>query len=139
MPEHLPKYALGVGSPENILSCYRWGYDVFDCVLPTRDARHQRLYCLDIGADERAAATGYSFLYMQDDVHKRDARPVSEVCDCECCSQYSRSYLHHLFQIQDGLAQRLATIHNLRFYTMFVDRVRGMTRRPSEGVRVAAG
>ena len=138
MPDHLPKYALGVGSPESIVRCCRMGYGIFDCVLPTRDARHQRLYCFD-DADAPAGAIGYSFLYMQDDLHKRDARPISQACDCECCKHYSRSYLHHLFQIQDGLAQRLATIHNLRFYTMFVDRVRSLARKPSEAARAAAG
>ena len=133
MPDHLPKYALGVGSPQNIVRCYKMGYDIFDCVLPTRDARHQRLYCFDgedsQGSTEITNAAGtipYSFLYIQDDLYKRDARPISQVCDCECCRRYSRSYLHHLFQIQDGLALRLATVHNLRFYTMLMYRTRDL-------------
>ncbi len=120
MPDALPKYAMGVGSPEAILRCVEMGYDLFDCVLPTRDARHERLYCLDEGSDPFA----YSFLYIGDDKHKRDPRPISERCDCACCSHHSRSYLHHLFQIQDGLAQRLATIHNLRFYAQWMERLR---------------
>jgi queuine tRNA-ribosyltransferase len=95
------------------------GYDLFDCVLPTRDARHERLYCAK--GDDPAA---FSYLYMGDDKHKRDTRPVSEQCDCACCRRYSRSYLHHLFQIQDGLAGRLATIHNLRFYARLMERLR---------------
>jgi queuine tRNA-ribosyltransferase len=119
MPDALPKYALGVGSPANIVRCWEMGYRVFDCVLPTRDARHRRLYV----EDPEAGPYAYSFLYLQDDVHKRDARPVSEVCDCPCCARYSRSYLHHLFRIGDGLAQRLATMHNLRFYARLVERL----------------
>ena len=67
---------------------------------------------------------GSSFLYIQDKKHKRDGRPVSEVCDCACCTRYSRSYLHHLFEIQETLALRLATIHNLRFYTRLVEELR---------------
>jgi queuine tRNA-ribosyltransferase len=124
MPDHLVKYALGVGSPANIVSCWRMGYQVFDCVLPTRDARHQRLYC----EDPDAGPHGYAFLYIQDDAHKRDARPVSEHCDCPCCTHYSRSYLHHLFQIRDGLAQRLATMHNLRTYVRLMERLRQETQ-----------
>ena len=85
----------------------------------TRDARHQRLYC----EDPEAGPAAFRFLYLQDDVHKRDARPVSEVCDCPCCAQYSRSYLHHLFRIWDVLAQRLATMHNLRFYARLMERL----------------
>jgi queuine tRNA-ribosyltransferase len=119
MPRELPKYALGVGSPENVARCRRMGYGIFDCVLPTRDARHHRLYCED---PEQPA--GYSFLYILDDQHKRDRRPVSERCDCICCVTASKSYLHHLFKIRDSLACRLATIHNLRFYQRWMECIR---------------
>jgi queuine tRNA-ribosyltransferase len=121
IPDGLPKYALGVGNPAAIVGCAEVGYDIFDCVLPTRDARHQRLYCVNTVQDDPAI---YSFLYIQDDKYKRDARPVSSVCDCLCCTRYSRSYLHHLFEIQDGLALRLATMHNLRFYAQLMERLR---------------
>jgi queuine tRNA-ribosyltransferase len=120
MPDRQVKYALGVGSPQNLVRCWQMGYRLFDCVLPTRDARHQRLYC----EDPEQGPYAHTFLYMQDDVHKRDRRPVSEVCDCACCAHYSRSYLHHLFQIGDALAQRLATLHNLRFYARLMERLR---------------
>jgi queuine tRNA-ribosyltransferase len=123
MPDHLPKYALGVGSPANIVRCWEIGYRIYDCVLPTRDARHQRLYC----EHPETGPFAYSFLYIQDDVHKRDSRPVSGICDCPCCMRYSRSYLHHLFQIGDGLAQRLATMHNLRFYVRLMARLQQVT------------
>ena len=128
MPEGA-KYALGVGSPEGIVRCWRMGYRLFDCVLPTRDARHQRLYCLDEAEPDLLA---HHFLYIQDDKHKRDSRPISEVCDCHCCTHFSRSYLHHLFEIQDGVAQRLATIHNLRFYAMLMKRLRQKESAPHE-------
>ena len=119
MPDEGFKYAMGVGNPQAIVRCVEMGYDLFDCVLPTRDARHERLYCAD--SDDPAS---FSYLYIEDDKHKRDARPISEQCDCACCRRYSRSYLHHLFQIQDGLAGRLATIHNLRFYARLMERLR---------------
>jgi len=119
MPNHLPKYALGVGSPEHLVRCREMGYGIFDCVLPTRDARHHRLYCTDPEQKD-----GYSYLYILDDRHKRDPRPISETCDCLCCTRFSKSYLHHLFKIQDSLALRLATIHNLRFYSRWMDRIR---------------
>ena len=122
MPDALPKYALGVGSPQGIVRCHGMGYELFDCVLPTRDARHQRLYCFD--QPPSADRLAHSFLYIQDDKHKRDPRPISEHCDCHCCTHYGRSYLHHLFQIGDGLACRLATVHNLRFYALLMERLR---------------
>ncbi|MBL7202251.1 MAG: tRNA guanosine(34) transglycosylase Tgt [Anaerolineae bacterium] len=121
MPDDRPKYALGVGSPEGVVRCHEMGYGIFDCVLPTRDARHQRLYCYD---GEGGDPFAYSYLYIQDNKHKRDPRPVSDACDCPCCAHYSRSYLHHLFEIQDGLAPRLATIHNLRFYAQLMEKLR---------------
>jgi queuine tRNA-ribosyltransferase len=123
MPDESYKYALGVGSPAAVAQCVEMGYNIFDCVLPTRDARHQRLYCWMPEASDPLA---YSFLYIQDKKHKRDTRPVSEGCDCACCVRYSRGYLHHLFEIQDALALRLATIHNLRFYAQLMDRLRSL-------------
>jgi queuine tRNA-ribosyltransferase len=123
MPDHLPKYALGVGNPAAIVRCHEMGYQIYDCVLPTRDARHQRLYRSEPGSADPFA---YSFLYIQDDKYKRDSRPVSQVCDCHCCTHYSRSYLHHLFNVQDGLALRLATIHNLRFFARLMAKLRGL-------------
>jgi len=121
MPDGLPKFALGVGKPENIVRGFRLGYNVFDCVLPTRDARRGRLYVF--AAPGGPSATGvltdgfYRFVYLGDKKHKRDSRPISATCDCHCCRNYSLGYLHHLFDIKDVLAYRLATMHNLRFYT----------------------
>lgn len=119
MPDDRPKYALGVGSPEHIIRCVELGYTLFDCVLPTRDARHHRLYVW-CEADDGLA---YDYVYIRDARYKRDSRPVSAWCDCHCCAHYSRSYLHHLFEIGDALAWRLATIHNLRFYTQLMSKL----------------
>jgi len=127
MPLGKVKYAMGVGKPENIVACARMGYNLFDCVIPTREARRNRLYVfneefaspdsIDIGSDF------YHYYYVLDNEHRRDKRPVSSLCDCHTCKNYSRGYLRHLAAIGDGLAPRLATIHNLRFYTMLLERI----------------
>jgi queuine tRNA-ribosyltransferase len=103
------------------------GYDVFDCVLPTRDARHGRLYTF-AGPPNAALLRGLDFcrrLYPLDREHTHQRVPVDEWCDCACCAHYSMAYLHHLFRIRDGLAFRLATIHNLRFYARLMEILRG--------------
>ncbi len=126
MPDDLPKFALGVGKPENIVRGFQMGYNIFDCVLPTRDARRGRLYTFtasSLGEVDVFSDGFYRFVYVQDDKHKRDSRPVSAVCDCHCCRNYSLGYLHHLFEIRDTLAYRLATMHNLRFYAQLMARL----------------
>ncbi len=127
LPKDLPRYAMGIGKPENVVACARMGYSLFDSVIPTRDARHLRLYIFNAPSLDRVRLTGkefYTALYMQDRVHMRDKRPLSEVCDCHTCRNYSRAYLYHLFRIGDGLAPRLATIHNLRFYSQLMEILR---------------
>lgn len=109
MPEEKPKYAMGVGKPEDIKECIKYGYNMFDCVLPTRDARHERLYVFK--------GKSYGFLYIGSGKYKNDNGPISKKCKCEACKGYSRSYLYNLFKNKDPLAIRLATIHNLRFYS----------------------
>jgi len=116
-------WGLGIGKPEHIAAAAACGYDLFDCVLPTRDARHRRLY---VWRDAPAGGERfYDRLYIQDARHRRDPSPVDATCDCPCCRTYSRAYLHHLFHIGDGLAARLATLHNLRFYTRIMESLRG--------------
>jgi queuine tRNA-ribosyltransferase len=125
-PDPLPRFALGVGKPEHIVSCYGMGWRIFDCVLPTRDARHGRLYVFDapdLGQVDVLAPRFYRFLYVRDEKHKREGGPISAACDCPCCQHYSLGYLHHLFDVDDPLGLRLATLHNLRFYTQLLERV----------------
>ena len=127
MPDDHPKYALGVGKPENIVACAEMGYNLFDCVVPTRDARHRRLYIFNADDWESVDLSKddfYSCLYIQDKKHVTDSNPVSSLCDCLCCKNYSRAYLHYLFRIKDTLAYRLATIHNLRFYMNLMELIR---------------
>lgn len=126
-PDNVPRFALGVGSPQNILDCFRCGYHIFDCVLPTRDARHRRLYVFDKDPDDPAFLEPqqiHRYLYILREKFVRDSRPISPYCDCYTCRNYSRAYLHHLFKIEESLAWRLATIHNLRTYTRLIEKLR---------------
>jgi len=133
VPLQFPLHALGVGHPEHVLACARMGYALFDSSMPTRDARHGRLLVLvepDTPGRARPAVADlggdwWHHLYIQDERHVRDARPISETCDCHACRHYSRAFLHHLFKLRDGLYYRLATIHNLRFMTRLMARLRG--------------
>jgi queuine tRNA-ribosyltransferase len=112
MPEGKPKYAMGVGKPGDIKECIKYGYNLFDCVLPTRDARHERLYVFK-GKSKKS----YGFIYIGSGKYKNDNGPISKECKCETCRFYSRAYLYNLFKNKDPLSIRLATIHNLRFYS----------------------
>jgi queuine tRNA-ribosyltransferase len=128
IPATFPKHALGIGKPENVVRAFAQGYRLFDCVIPTRDARHKRLYAFEPDWEQRRLEKGdfYRHLYMQDAKHARDQRPVEEGCDCLCCRRYPRAYLYHLFEIEDPVALRLATIHNLRFYARLMERLRAV-------------
>lgn len=123
-PPDAPLFALGVGRPEHLVSLCnldrRW---VFDCTIPTRDARHGRLYAFEPDIADRQLTPDRNFyhnVYIHDDEHSRADEPICATCDCPTCRRYSRSYLHHLFKVKDGLADRLATMHNLRFYTRLI-------------------
>jgi queuine tRNA-ribosyltransferase len=125
VPGNFPLFGLGIGKPENIVHTFQMGVNIFDCVLPTRDARHQRLYVYNdkmenIDLRERDF---YDYLYIQDSKFVRDSEPVEPYCDCFCCRNYSRAYLHHLMKIEDPLVNRLATIHNLRFYARLMEKL----------------
>jgi len=125
VPREFPMHALGVGHPRHIVECFRLGYDLFDSAMPTRDARHGRLFVFE-PEEPLNPSTGnwFSYLYIQDERNIRSDKPLSSTCDCLCCRRYSRAYLHHLFKIGDSLFLRLATIHNLRFMTQLMERLR---------------
>ena len=104
MPADKPRYLMGVGRPEDIVEAVRRGVDMFDCVMPTRNARNAHLFTRD------------GVVRIKNSPHKDDTGPISEHCDCYCCKNYSRSYLHHLFKCNEILGARLATTHNLHYY-----------------------
>jgi len=127
IPDGVPKFALGVGDPQSIVACFKMGYNIFDCVLPTRDARHQRLYVFSEEPRKENLLRGkkiFAYLYLTRGKYADDQKPISSFCDCFTCQNYSRAYLHHLFKIGDSLAWRLATIHNLRTYTKLIEILR---------------
>lgn len=120
VPRQFPMHALGIGHPENVAICYRLGYDLFDCAMPTRDARHGRLYTFTRPPNQPGALAqkGWlAYLYIKDERHIKTSAPISPYCDCPVCSRYSLGYLRHLYKMNDSLYLRLATLHNLRFMT----------------------
>jgi queuine tRNA-ribosyltransferase len=127
VPAHYPMHALGVGHPQNVLACYELGYGMFDSAMPTRDARHGRLYAFDrdlVRPGNKLEGRWLNYLYISDERHVKSNRPISEDCDCLVCRRFSVGYLHHLFKMGDHLFFRLATIHNLRFMTQLCERMR---------------
>ena len=131
IPSSYPLHALGVGHPANVMQCAQMGYTMFDCALPTRDARRGRLYTFaDDGVTPTKAmlrgsdAAWFKFLYITDDKYIKAAQPVSATCDCATCRTYSRGYLHHLYRYGEATFMRLATIHNLRFMTRLMEILR---------------
>ncbi|WP_404403099.1 tRNA guanosine(34) transglycosylase Tgt [Idiomarina seosinensis] len=104
MPQDKPRYLMGVGKPEDLVEAVRRGIDMFDCVMPTRNARNGHLFI----------STGV--VKIRNAVHRTDTGPLDTDCDCYTCKNYSRAYLHHLDRTNEILGARLNTIHNLRFY-----------------------
>jgi queuine tRNA-ribosyltransferase len=127
IPPEAPMHGLGIAHPESIAICAGLGYELFDGALPTRDARHGRLYAFT--ADPAASGLGQqsdwlAYVYIHDAKHIKADRPVHPWCDCPTCIRYSIGYLHHLFDIKDILAERLATLHNLRFMSQLMANLR---------------
>jgi queuine tRNA-ribosyltransferase len=112
MPPNKPRYLMGVGTPTNIIEGVARGVDMFDCVLPARNARHGRLY------------TWEGSLNIRNEKYKTDDRPIDPTCQCPVCRSFSRAYLRHLFVAGEMLAMRLAVLHNLYFYNSLLARIR---------------
>jgi len=125
IPNRYPIHALGIGHPLNVSTCYHLGYALFDCAMPTRDARHGRLYALsNAGAIPDAGSDWFRFVYIGDDIYMRSSEPISPGCDCPTCQHYSLAYLNHLYRMKDASYQRLASQHNLRFMTQLMETLR---------------
>lgn len=112
LPENKPRYLMGVGKPEDLVEAVRRGIDMFDCVMPTRNARNGHLFI-----------TG-GVVKIRNAKHKDDTSPLDEHCDCYTCNNYSRAYLHHLDKCNEILGARLNTIHNLRYYQRVMQSLR---------------
>jgi queuine tRNA-ribosyltransferase len=110
LPKDKPRYLMGVGTPENLLECIDRGVDMFDCVLPTRNARNGYLF------------TSVGDVKIMQAQYADDPRPLDQNCSCYTCRNYSRAYLHHLAKAGEILSSRLNTLHNLQFYLDLIDR-----------------
>lgn len=117
LPKEKPVYLMGVGKPEDIVEAVVLGVDMFDCVMPTRNARNGTLF------------TSRGNVVIKNARYTDDDRPVDEHCDCYTCSHYSRAYLRHLFMAKELLAYRLNTIHNLYYYTQLMVDIRRAIRQ----------
>lgn len=122
LPEDKLRYLMGLGKPEEIVASVNAGIDMFDCVIPTREGRHGKLFIWK--SDERLSF--YETINIQNEKYKKDFTPVDESCDCVLCKNYTRAYLRHLFSVGEPLAGRLASLHNLRFYMRLMERLRRM-------------
>lgn len=112
MPVHKPRYLMGVGTPSNIIEGVARGIDMFDCVMPTRNARHGTVF------------TWEGIRHLKNQYYESDPRPIDPSCDCPACRNFSRAYIRHLFKANEMLAGRLAVIHNLYFYNTLTERIR---------------
>lgn len=112
MPEDKPRYLMGLGTPDDIRQAVQMGYDMFDCVIPTRNARHGSLF------------TSEGIIKIKNGGYKTDATPLDPECDCHTCTNFTRGYLNHLFRVKEPLGYRLATIHNLRYYMKTMQEIR---------------
>jgi queuine tRNA-ribosyltransferase len=104
LPEDAPRYLMGVGKPEDIVEAVRRGIDLFDCVMPTRNARNGHLF------------TRQGDIRIRNSAYRADTRPLDENCGCYTCQHYSRAYLRHLDRCHEILGARLNTLHNLHYY-----------------------
>ncbi|MCL2311997.1 MAG: tRNA guanosine(34) transglycosylase Tgt, partial [Firmicutes bacterium] len=112
VPRDKPRYLMGVGTPANILESVRRGIDLFDCVMPSRNARHGSIF------------TSEGILNILSSKYEKDPEPLDKNCDCHVCKNHSKAYIRHLFKSKEVLALRLSVMHNLYFYNTFMENIR---------------
>jgi queuine tRNA-ribosyltransferase len=112
LPTMQPRYVMGVGTPENLVEAVNRGADLFDCVMPTRNARNGVLF------------TNFGRLSIKQNRYREDQQPVDSACSCMVCQRFSRAYLRHLYQSNEILASVLNTLHNLYYYQQLMRRMR---------------
>lgn len=112
MPEDKPRYLMGVGTPEDLVEGVRRGVDMFDCVMPTRNARNGHLF------------TSHGVIRIRNSAHKTSTEPLDANCTCYTCQHYTRAYLHHLHRSREILGARLNTLHNLHYYQHLMQQLR---------------
>lgn len=118
-----PLHGLGIGTPENLVEAWKAGFTIFDCVLPTRNARRGVLYT-QLADDILAPGASSKVVRLGDERWVREKGPIDPGCDCVACTKFSAGFLAHLFRIEDRTAVTLASTHNLRFYTRLIKKLR---------------
>jgi len=124
LPVDKARYLMGVGYPENIVEAVKRGIDMFDCVIPTREARHGRLFLWSAQGRNNLTGKFYTTINIRNSQFKTDTKSVDKLCSCALCVDYTRGYLYHLFKTDEMLGLRLATIHNITFYLELMARLR---------------
>jgi queuine tRNA-ribosyltransferase len=125
LPEDKPRYLMGLGRPEELVFAVNHGIDMFDCVIPTRNARHGSLFVWNKRTQSLALGSKfYETFNITNEKFKKDFKPIDKNCGCYTCKNYTRSYLRHLFSVGEPLAGRLASIHNLKFYLDLMRKLR---------------
>ncbi len=144
IPEESLRFALGVGTPEDVVRLWQFGWDMFDCVIPTREGRHGRLFIFNKQTEfpisnfqfpnkleTKNPKSGinkksfYETINIGNGRFEDDFSPIDSLCDCELCKNHTRAYLHHLFSHKEPLGMRLASVHNLKFYMELMQELRG--------------
>jgi queuine tRNA-ribosyltransferase len=119
IPEEFPRYAMGIGLPEDLVELVGYGYDMFDCVIPTRNARNGQLF------------TRFGTVEIRHAKYKEDPGPIDEECSCPVCRRYSRAYLRHLYLAKEILSARLNSTHNLHYFLSLLKNMREAIRKGS--------
>jgi len=133
LPEDKPRYLMGLGRPEEIVFSVQQGIDMFDCVIPTREARHGRLYQFCVQSEKGAILLfdnlAYRTLNATNEIYKGDFSPINSASNVKLLKNHSKAYLHHLFKTNEGLGLRLATLNNLEFYLELMNKIREGIKR----------
>lgn len=124
MPENKPRYLMGVGYPKNIIEAVKRGVDMFDCVIPTREGRHGRLFVWGKSRNRKLQITNYKSINITNTKFKNDKTPINSESKLAELRNYSKAYLHYLFSIKEPLALRLASLNNLEFYLDLMEKIR---------------
>jgi queuine tRNA-ribosyltransferase len=121
LPQDKPHYLMGVGYPEQIIEAVKRGVDMFDCVIPTRHARHGDLF---VWKNDSLKGKFYETIAISKGKYANDFQPLDKNCDCYACKNFTRAYLHHLYKTKEMLYHRLTTIHNIKFYLDLMKKIR---------------
>jgi len=131
LPLNKPRYLMGAGLPEQIVESVKLGVDMFDCVIPTRNARHGLLYTRSSITNPSGwlSKDFYKKIHITNAKYKNDFKPLDSNCSCYACQNFSRAYIRHLFMTKEQLGKTLATIHNLSFYLNLMKDIREMIKQ----------